>query len=60
MERTGGVTSYSLNSGTLSADDLSSMTIAQIKELAAERGYSITATLKAEIINQFLEAQNNV
>jgi hypothetical protein len=33
------------------------MTIAQIKELATERGYTITATLKADIISQFLEQQ---
>lgn len=34
------------------------MTIAQIRALAAERGYTITATLKADIIDQFLEQQN--
>lgn len=33
------------------------MTIAQIKSLAAERGYSITKTLKADIIAEFLEQQ---
>lgn len=33
------------------------MTIAQIKALAAERGYTITATIKAEIIQQFLTQQ---
>lgn len=33
------------------------MTIAEIKSLAAERGYSITKTLKADIIQQFLEEQ---
>lgn len=34
------------------------MTIAQIRELAAERGYTITANLKADIIAEFLEQQN--
>ena len=58
MERSGGVKSYSRNSGALTAEDLNAMTIAQIKELAAERGYSITATKKADIIKQFTEAQN--
>ena len=58
MERAGGVVNYSLDSGTLTADDLNAMTIAQIKALAVERGYSITATKKADIIKQFMEAQN--
>jgi len=34
------------------------MTVAQIKALAAERGYSIKKTLKADIIAEFLEQQN--
>lgn len=34
------------------------MTIAQIRELAAERGYTITSSLKADIIAEFLEQQN--
>ena len=33
------------------------MTIAQIKELANSLGYEITATRKAEIIEQFLTEQ---
>ena len=33
------------------------MTIAEIKSLAADLGYSITKTLKAEIIAQFLAEQ---
>lgn len=33
------------------------MTVAQIKSLAAEQGYNITKTLKAEIIEEFLEQQ---
>ena len=33
------------------------MTIAEIKTLAAQLGYSITRTRKAEIISEFLEQQ---
>lgn len=33
------------------------MTIAQIKSLASELGYSITKTIKADIINEFLAQQ---
>lgn len=33
------------------------MTIAEIKALAAELGYSITKTKKAEIISEFLDQQ---
>lgn len=33
------------------------MTIAQIKSLAADLGYGITATLKADVINEFLAQQ---
>lgn len=34
------------------------MTVAKIKEIAAERGYSITETVKANIIAEFLTQQN--
>lgn len=33
------------------------MTIAEIKSLASERGYSITKTLKADITAEFLAQQ---
>lgn len=33
------------------------MTISEIKALAAELGYSITRTRKAEIISEFIEQQ---
>lgn len=33
------------------------MTISQIKSLASDLGYSITKTLKADIIAEFLEQQ---
>lgn len=43
-----------------SADELKAMTIAQIKALAVELGYSITKTLKADIIEEFLQQQNSI
>ena len=36
---------------------LESMTIAQIEELAKERGYVLNSTLKADIIDEFLSQQ---
>lgn len=36
--------------------DLSSLTIAQLKELASEKGYEVTKTKKADIIAE-IEAQ---
>lgn len=38
-------------------EDLTAMTIAQIKALAEEKGYTITATRKADIIAEFLAQQ---
>lgn len=51
--------SYSPYGGSVkyTAEDLSAMTIAQIKSLASELGYSITKTLKADIIEEFLAQQ---
>ena len=43
---------------TYTQEQLEEMTIAQIRELAAERGYTITSSLKADIIAEFLEQQN--
>jgi len=43
--------------GQLSEDELNALTIAQIKTLAAELGYTITATKKADIIAEFLQQQ---
>lgn len=39
-------------------EELEAMTIDQIKALAAEHGYTITKTLKADIIAEFLTQQN--
>lgn len=39
------------------AEDLSAMTIAQIKDLAAGLGYSVTETKKADVIAAFLREQ---
>lgn len=46
------------NDGTLSEEELSALTIAQIKAIASEKGYTITATRKADIIAEFLAAQS--
>lgn len=39
------------------AEDLSAMMIAQIKDLAAGLGYSVTETKKADVIAAFLREQ---
>ena len=52
----GGLSGYNLRSG-YTAEGLGSMTIAEIKSLAAELGYSVTKTRKAEIIEEFLAQQ---
>lgn len=39
-------------------EELSAMTIAQIKALATELGYTITKSVKADIISEFLSQQN--
>lgn len=51
--------SYSPSGGSVkyTVEDLSAMTIVQIKSLASELGYSITKTLKADIIEEFLAQQ---
>lgn len=46
--------------GGYTEDTLSGMTIAQIKEAAKEKGFTITATKKADIIAEFLEQQSGV
>lgn len=43
--------------GSMSEEELQALTIAQIKELAAEMGYTITAARKADIIAEFLAEQ---
>ena len=42
---------------TYAQEDLEALTIAQIKGIAEELGYTITARLKADIIAEFLEQQ---
>lgn len=39
--------------------ELDAMTIQQITDIADERGYTITQTLKADIINEFLTQQGS-
>ncbi len=43
--------------GKLSESELSALTVAQIRAIAAGKGYTITKTKKAEIITEFLERQ---
>lgn len=43
--------------GKLSESELQALTVAQIKAVAAERGYTITKIKKADIIAEFLAAQ---
>lgn len=43
---------------TYTSDELNAMTIEQIKAIAQVKGYTITKTAKAEIITEFLAAQN--
>ena len=45
-------------SGTFTEEELTALTIAKIKALAKEKGYTITETTKAAIIAEFLEQQN--
>lgn len=42
---------------TLSESELQALTIAQIRAIAAEKGYTITASRKADIIAEFLAQQ---
>ncbi len=48
---------YILTSPTYTQSDLEAMTITQIKTLATDLGYTITKSLKADIIAEFLEQQ---
>lgn len=45
--------------GTLTEEELTALTIAQLRELAAEKGITLTATLKADIIAEILAALND-
>lgn len=47
----------SQGAASYTADDLNAMTIAEIKALAADLGYTVTQTKKAEIIAEFLGQQ---
>lgn len=38
----------------LSEEELNALTVAQLKAIAAEKGYTITATRKADIIAEIL------
>lgn len=53
------MTNYSreIKPAVYSARDLENLTIAQIKSLAADLGYSLTSTKKADLISDFIERQ---
>ena len=61
MDKIGGVNSRILKQSrkTYTADDLNAMTIAEIKSLAENLGYGITKTKKSDIIQEFLNQQEN-
>lgn len=42
---------------TYTQEELEALTIARIREIAGEKGYVITKTRKADIIEEFLEQQ---
>lgn len=43
--------------GKYTEEQLNGMTVSQIKNIASENGYSITKTIKADIIAEFLAQQ---
>ena len=58
--RAGLVTAAAADSnedGELSEEELSALTVAQLRAIAAEKGYTLTKTKKAEIIAEILAAQ---
>lgn len=67
IRSSGGINSYSLNGNSYTdavsesrkytEEELAATTTANIKALASELGYSITKTVKADVIAQFLEQQ---
>lgn len=54
------MTGYSQSDRRYTQAELETMTVSQIKALAAERGYSIKKTVKAEIIEGFVAQQEVV
>lgn len=48
-----------IDSTIYTQEQLENKTIEQIREIATQRGYTITQTVKAEIITEFLEQQNS-
>ena len=43
--------------GTLSEAELNALTVAQLRAIAIEKGYTLTATRKADIIAEILAQQ---
>jgi hypothetical protein len=54
----GGNSGGNTSAHVYTQEELEELTINEIKEIAEERGYTITETLKADIIAEFLEQQN--
>lgn len=52
-----GIAVASLESDGYTEEELNAMTITQIKALAGELGYTITASKKADVIAEFLGQQ---
>lgn len=55
-----GLISITIDNTVYTKETLDTKTIPQIKLIAAERGYTITKTVKSEIITEFLAQQNAV
>ena len=59
-EETAGVSTMSLDSASekiYTQEELQAMTVKEIKAIAEARGYSITKTIKADVIAEFLSQQ---
>ena len=46
--------------GEISAEELSELTVAQLKELARQLGITLTATRKADIIAEILDGEESI
>ena len=55
----GGNSNQGVNQTTYTRSQLQAMTKAQIEELAQTLGYILTQTLKADMIQEFLDQQNS-
>lgn len=58
LEPNSNLVSMMSETKTYTKEDIESMTVKEIKEIADERGYTISQVLKADIIEEFLSQQN--